>query len=330
MVDSEIRFLIAEDERPVREFLHSVLKERSFDDVHVAVDGQEALEKLESLEPDVLITDLVMPRLNGEELAGRALDMWPDLTVMVTTGNGTIETAVNLLKRGVFDFITKPFTLETLQASIERGVERARGVLELNGVREVIEALMVALESKDAYLRGHGKRVSMMSRRLAGLVGWTKQRVRVLEYAALVHDVGKIGIPESILNKPGPLTEEEMEVIKRHPIYSREILQPVRYLQDALPFVYHHHERYDGRGYPDGIAGEDIPEGARIISVCDTYDAMNSVRAYRPVIPEDRILEVLSAERNKQLDGRFVNVFLEHLDEIRVVVSQEPSEEFCV
>ena len=113
------------------------------------------------------------------------------------------------------------------------------------------------------------------------------------------------------------LTPEEMELVKRHPIYSREILEPVRFLEEALPLVYHHHERYDGGGYPDGIAGEDIPEGARIISVCDTYDAMRSTRSYRTSRPEHRILEIIEKERGKQLDARYVDLFLEHLDEIR-------------
>jgi len=319
MAEEPIKFLIAEDEPAVRSLLCSVLEERDYHDIQEAGDGQEAIERMRKRRPDILITDLKMPRMGGEELARRALILDPDLTILVTTGNGTIENAVRMIKDGVFDFITKPFSIETLNASIERGVERTRNLAELYGVRDVIEALMLALESKDLYLKGHSRRVSRMSGIMAAKLGWPRKRQRLLEYAALVHDVGKIGIQEQILNKPGPLTPWEVSQMKMHPVYSRNILSPVVYLREALPDVYYHHERYDGGGYPEGLKGEAIPIGARIITLCDAYDAMSSDRSYRSAMPEKDILEILNRMKGIQFDPTLVDVFLKHFAEIKEV-----------
>jgi putative two-component system response regulator len=316
-MEDVIRFLIAEDDAPVRSLLRSILEEREFMDVHVARDGMEGLEKLRTLRPDILITDLKMPRMDGEELSRRALRLQPDLTILVTTGNGTIENAVRMMKEGIFDFITKPFSLDALIASIDRGIERTRGLAELHGVRDVIEALMAALESKDIYLKGHSRRVSRMAGFLARALGLPRKKARLLEIAALVHDVGKIGIREEILNKPGPLTPEETKEMRMHPQHSREILRPVGYLRDVLDDVYSHHERYDGSGYMEGLRGEAIPLGARVIAVCDSYDAMASDRAYRPAMPEDEILAIIARLRGIQFDPDLVDLFLKHLPEIK-------------
>src|SRR5262249_56916596 len=135
--------------------------------------------------------------------------------------------------------------------------------------------------------------------------------------AALVHDVGKIGIHEGILNKPGPLTADEMAQMKKHPVYSRDILRSVTFLKDMLPDVYHHHERYDGTGYPDGLVGEAIPIGARVITLCDSYDAMASDRAYRSARSEEEILGVLRRMSGSQFDPALVDLFLEHFSEIK-------------
>lgn len=319
MEEDRIKFLIAEDEPAVQSLLCSVLEERDFHDVQVARDGQEAIERLSVLRPDILITDLKMPRMDGEELARRALLLQPDITILVTTGNGTVENAVRMLKGGVFDFITKPFSIQALISSIDRGVERTRNLAELHGVRDVVEALVAALESKDIYLKGHSRRVSRLSGLIAGKLGWPRRQVRLLEYAALVHDVGKIGIREEILNKPGPLTPSEMELMKKHPVYSRDILRPVAFLREVLPDVYHHHERWQGGGYPEGLKGEAIPLGARIITVADSYDAMASDRAYRPAMSEKEILEVYRRLRGTQFDPALVDLFLRHFQEIKEI-----------
>src|SRR5262245_19041498 len=319
MAEETIKFLIAEDEPAVRSLLCSVLEERDYRDFQQAGDGQEAIERIKKCRPDILITDLKMPRMGGEELARRALLLEPDLTILVTTGNGTIEHAVRMIKEGVFDFITKPFSIETLNASIERGVERTRSLAELYGVRGVIEAHILALDSQDVYLKRHSRRVARMSGIMAAKLGWPRKRQRLLEYAALVHDVGKIGIQEQILNKPGPLTPWESSQMRMHPVYSRNILSPVPYLREALPDVYYHHERFDGGGYPEGLKAEAIPIGARIIAICDAYDAMSSDRSYRAAMPEQDTLEILKKMKGIQFDPALVDLFLEHFAEIKEV-----------
>lgn len=316
-MNADVRFLVADDEKPIRDVICAVLRRHDYRQVETAENGREAHAKLRDCKPDVLITDLVMPEMGGEELSRLSLEYDPDITILVATGNGTIENAVQLMKEGVFDFFTKPFEIDDLQCRIERGVERAKSLFRTQAEQQLIDSLMNALESKDPHLRGHGKRVSVMAGRLARIAGWSCHQVRLLECAALVHDVGKIGVPEQILGKPGALTDAEMAIVKKHPVYSKEILEPAKGLEAVLPLVYHHHERIDGQGYPDGIAGDEIPEGARIISICDTYDAMRSKRAYKTSIPEPRILEVLEAENGKQLDAFYVDIFLKHLEEIR-------------
>ena len=323
MAEETLKFLVAEDEPAVQSFLCAVLEEQDHRNVAVALDGQDALQKIRAIRPDILITDIKMPRMDGEELSRKALELVPDLTILVTTGNATIESAVRMMKSGIYDFITKPFSIETLVASIDRSVERSRSLAELHGVREVIEALMAALESKDVYLRGHSRRVSLLCGAMAGYLGWPRKRVRLLEYAALVHDIGKIGVREQILSKNGPLSPDEFAQIRRHPVYSRDILRPVVYLQDALPDVYHHHERWTGGGYPEGIAGEAIPIGARIIAVCDAYDAMATDRAYRAAMSETEVLDALRRGRGTQFDPAIVDLFFEHFDQLREIHGHE-------
>ena len=143
-----------------------------------------------------------------------------------------------------------------------------------------------------------------------------------MSYAAKLHDVGKIGVHEDILNKPGPLTADEFEIMKRHPVLSRDILKPVSFLRPCLPAVYHHHERLDGRGYPDGIPGDEIPLGARIITVVDSFDAMHSDRAYRSALPTERILEIIAESSGTQLDPDIAGVFLRDFVQI---VSLDPN-----
>jgi putative two-component system response regulator len=169
---------------------------------------------------------------------------------------------------------------------------------------------MMALETKDPYLRNHSNRVALLSKELSLAAGLPEEEALVVERAALVHDLGKIGVPEVILHKPGPLTREEFEYIKKHPVYSAEIIRPLKAFAPCVHHVYHHHERIDGSGYPEGLKGNDIPLGARIIAVCDAHDAMASDRPYRPALTPDTILRNLLAARGTHLDGDLVDLFL--------------------
>jgi putative two-component system response regulator len=313
-VSEPLKVLVAEDEPTMLSLMGSILENRGDLNVALATNGEEALAKVLRDSPDLLITDLKMPRMSGEDLSSRALALRPELTVLVTTGNGTLEGAIQLMRKGIFDYITKPFLVTDFLASVDRAVERVRSSPISRDSQAIIRALLTALETKDPYLKNHSSRVAARSSKLALDFGLPKEEAILVERAALVHDLGKIGVPEAVLHKPGPLTEQEFLQIKKHPRYSAEIVQPLTDFRGCLPYILHHHERMDGTGYPDGLAGEEIPLGARIIAVCDAFDAMASDRPYRPALGRPVILTNLLAARGKQLDGRLVEVFLKNLE----------------
>lgn len=312
-----VRILVAEDEAPVRSLLGELLAELPDVEVELTEDGETAWRRLEEYRPDVLITDLRMPRLSGEELTSRALQLCPDMTVLIETGNPTIDGAVELLRGGAYDFITKPFDLVDLQTAIGRAVEEARGRLRGRSADVVVSSLMAALEARDPYLRGHSRRVSVFARLLGQDVGLRGEALQRLEWEALVHDLGKIGITDAILHKRGRLTDEEYEEMKLHAGYSADIIRPLADLRGgeaSVRTVCHHHERVDGRGYPAGLSGAQIPLHSRIISVCDTYDAMTSDRPYRTAVADETARARLREAAGTQLDGELVEVFLANLD----------------
>jgi len=311
-----IDVLVADDEPAARYLVDSILEVSGWKRPVLACDGKEALQLLEESDFDVLITDLDMPQMSGDKLIPKALEINPDLTVLVMTGYGTIDRAVDLMKTGVYDFLCKPFEVDNFLVSLNKARDRVLNLSEVRGIREVVEALMAALESKDRYLEGHSSRVARYAVGLGGLLELNRRDLKVLEYAALLHDVGKIGIHEDILTKPSQLSDAEFDEIKKHPGYGRDILAPVSFLKPCLPIVLHHHERVDGRGYPHGIGGDEIPYCARIISVVDSFDAMNSQRSYRKALPVDKILDILAEVSGTQLDGEMCRVFLEHFEQI--------------
>ncbi len=185
-------------------------------------------------------------------------------------------------------------------------------------VISMVKSLVYAIEAKDIYTRGHSERVSRFSMRLGEELGLTAEEKKVLQWAAVLHDIGKIGIPESILNKPGPLDEDEYREVKDHPLKGDTILEPLAQLSGSLPGILHHHERWDGKGYPEGLKGERIPLPSRIIAVADTFDAITSDRAYRKAKTPAQALAVLEQVAGSQLDPRLVRVF-------RKVLQQDPS-----
>lgn len=314
--DQALKILVADDEPAARDLVTHILEEEGWPVPEHARDGQEALDRLEESHWDILVTDLDMPRMSGEILARKALERSSDLTVVVTTGNGSVSKAVELMQHGVIDFIMKPYDIDEFLASMERARHRALNVHEIRGMREVVEALLAALESKDRYLNGHSARVSRFALELGRIAGLDRGGLRFLEYSALLHDVGKIGIPEEILNKPGRLNELELTRIRSHPGVSRDILKPVNFLEPCLESVYHHHENYDGTGYPEGKSGEEIPIGSRIISIVDAFDAMTSDRSYRGAMTTEEALSRIEEGAGQQFDPGLVRLFLENFEQV--------------
>lgn len=197
---------------------------------------------------------------------------------------------------------------ERLQA-INVALVRTQRQLELAEIN-TITTLVLTEEAKDPYVRGHSRRVTKCAQEIAQELGFSEEECKVIERAGILHDIGKIGISDAILNKPDKLNEEEWAIIKKHPQRGAEILEPLKFLNKEVEMIAHHHERLDGKGYPDGLKGEAIPPGARILAVADTFDAMNSERAYRKPLPEDVIIKELKDASGSQLDSHIVAAFL--------------------
>jgi putative two-component system response regulator len=326
--------LVVDDEPRLRQVLVRLMESDGFT-CREASTGLEALERLKE-DPCVLVlTDLRMPGMDGIELLRRIRAAWPDTAIVLITAVADVEVAVSCLAMGALDYLTKPFHLEEVRARVSQALEKRLLLIENRGYQEGLEERVAiqarrleelflasiqsfaeALEVKDFYTRGHSIRVSQYSSVIASAMGLDPDTVRQIELGGHVHDIGKIGVRESVLNKEGPLTPEEYQHIMTHPLVGWRILLPI--LGDAplaLNIVRSHHERYDGRGVPDALKGEDIPLEARIAAVADTFDAMTSGRPYRglPLTLEETLAEVKNSA-GTQFDPDIVKVFLDAVE----------------
>lgn len=337
--------LVVDDDPAIRKVLSLGLERMDFG-VRLASNGQEALDLLSSkdLEPDCVLLDIRMPVLSGREALPKIRELYPLTPVVMLTAYNDLATGLDAMKNGAFDYLVKPSRLEHIaevigkavryreimrekfeldrkkeeyRLSLEQSIEST--ALELNETyrklktanMQTVQALAETIEAKDQYTQGHCERVKSLSLKLADTLGMPIERMEALEVAALLHDIGKIGIPERILNKAGPLEPEENEVIKMHPIIGAQILSIVELFAKAVNGVRHHHERWDGQGYPDGIAGEDIDPLARIIALADTFDAMAQTRPYRGALPIQEILDEIKSQRGRQFAPEVVDAFFE-------------------
>lgn len=293
--------LIVDDEPRLRQVMVHLMRGDGFQCVE-AGNGIEALEQLQKHAAILVLSDLRMPKMDGFALLREIRSLHPDVAVVMITAVADVEIAVNCLAIGAADYVIKPYQLEDVRARVAQALEKRRMVLELRAYRESLEervqaqarrleelflasvqSLAEALELKDPYTRGHSVRVSHYSTVIAQGMGLGGEMLRQIELGGHVHDIGKIGVRETVLNKPDRLTAEEYEHIMTHPMLGWRILAPL--LGDtphALNIVRSHHERYDGRGIPDGLAGTTIPLEARIAAAADALDAMTSDRPYRP------------------------------------------------
>jgi response regulator RpfG family c-di-GMP phosphodiesterase len=270
----------------------------------VAGDGREGLEQFRATLPPLTVTDLKMPVMDGIALLQAIRQVDTDAAVIVLTGAADVKTAIESLKLGAHDFIMKPVNVDELliaaeralerrqllverreyQALLERRVEEATANLE-SAYHQTLEALGAALDSRDVGTESHSRRVHGYSLALAREHGVSRDQLNDLAHGVLLHDIGKIGIPDAILLKPGPLTAEEWRVMRTHPEIGKRLIEKIPFLHGAIPVVWCHHEKWDGTGYPRGLEGEDIPLHARIFSVVDAFDAMTFDRPYSRAIP---------------------------------------------
>jgi putative two-component system response regulator len=325
------RCLVVDDEPRLRYVLRRLLESDGFE-CFEAGDGVEALDVLARVPVTLVLSDLRMPRMDGLELLQQVVARSPETAVLLISAVADVEVAVNCLAIGAMDYLTKPFHLDEVRARVMQALEKRRLIQENRGYREHLEervaaqarrleelflasiqSLAQALEVKDPYTRGHSIRVSDYSVVIARTMGLDAEMVRQIELGGHVHDIGKIGVREAVLNKPGPLTDEEYEHIMTHPMVGWRILSPL--LTDtpmALNVVRWHHERVDGRGIPDGLAGSDIPLEARIACVADSFDAMTSSRPYRRNRPRtmDEAIAELRRCSGSQFDAEVLDAFL--------------------
>ncbi len=307
--------LVVDDDPAVADILSRFLVREGYN-VTVAHTGKEALERVGERHPDLILLDVMMPEMDGFTTCQHLKDNRHTALIPVTmlTGSDDYENRRRGIESGADDFLSKPFEQNILRARIRSQLRLKRLTDHLEDTENVIFTLAQVVEAKDAYTEGHLRRLRSYGQRVAEACHLDELEVSAVEYGGILHDIGKIGISEAVLLKPGPLTDEEMNEMKRHPEIGARIIEPMRFAKDVAPIIRGHHERWDGTGYPDGLCGEDIPIGARIISIADAYDAMTTDRPYRAALSDAEAMARLRAARGTQLDPHLLDVFLSLLD----------------
>ena len=280
--------------------------------------------------PDLILMDISMPEMDGFEVVKelkKCESGWRDTPVIFLTGNEDEDTETKGLSLGAMDFIRKPFVASVLVLRVKHAVELIRLQRNLEGMVEektrenenlflhVVESLADAIDAKDNYTKGHSGRVAIYSKEIAKRYGYDEKHQEQIFMMGLLHDVGKIGVPDEVINKPGRLTDEEFAKIKKHPGIGGKILGNIKEMPSLVAGAKWHHERYDGKGYPEGLAGDDIPEEARIIAVADAYDAMTSTRSYRGALPVEVVRGEIEKGKGSQFDPKFADIMIEMIDE---------------
>ena len=341
--EAPIRILVVDDEPKVRELIQRLLERDGYVCEGVG-DAQAALERLRDGVPVALVvSDINMPGMSGLDLLAAVRERHEEVAVLMVTGVDDRRVGVHALELGAYGYVTKPFDRNELAINVANALERRRLTLlaraahdRLEGeVRrrteqirrreeEIAHRLVAAAGFRHSETGDHVRRIGLYSAALGRLLGWPEARVDDLRVAAMMHDIGKIGVPDSILLKPGPLLPQEFEVIKGHTLIGARILDrsDVPMLHMAREIALSHHERWDGSGYPHGLAGDAIPESARIVAVVDVYDALVHDRVYRAALPEDRVLEMIVEQMGRHFDRQAAEAFLSASSRFRDIREQ--------
>ena len=319
--------LIVDDDEFNLETAGDIIKEKY--SIFTASSGDAALKFLEENQPRLILLDLYMPGIDGREIMKRIKEneLWKKIPIIILTSDTSPKTEKECIELGAAGFITKPFVpmvmmsyisriieLAELQNDLEKRLEEKTKLLEKMSLNSIM-VIANTIDAKDAYTSGHSMRVAQTSAAIATHLDWSEKEVQNIYYIALLHDIGKIGVPDSILNKPGKLNVEEFEVIKKHPVIGNDILKDIHMIRSVAEGALYHHERYDGHGYPFGLAGENIPYCARIIGIADAYDAMTSNRIYRRKLIRKNVIKEFEDGRGKQFDPHLTDLFLDMLRE---------------
>ena len=327
LIEGPVTLLVVDDEESIRNALRKFLVQQGYE-VATAATGEEALAVLQQQKVTGMLLDVNLPGINGVELVPRIMELEPTIAILMLTAVNDATSAALCMQRGALDYLIKPIDLGHLGRAIHHALQRRHTLLEGQQINQwlkdevaarvterrleqanqerisvaTLEALVNALEAKDPYLRGHSARVADLSAMVAAEAGCSDEEVEAVRTGGRLHDIGKIGIREEILNKQGPLTEEEYEHVKQHVTVGSQILSPLVHLRDVIGFVRSHHERWDGTGYPDRLAGEAIPLGARIVGAVEIFDALTTARPYQEKMPPE-----VAVERMRDLIGTVVD-----------------------
>ncbi len=291
------RILVVDDESSARGALEVLLRREGFEvrDVH---DGETALAECATFRPDLILLDIVMPGIDGFEVC-RRIKNTPEtrLTpVVLITGLSATEDRINGINAGADDFLSKPIDFSELLARTRSLLKLKQYTDELENAETVLFTLAQSIEARDPYTHGHCERLAQMSSRLGERLRLPDDDIKALRWAGIVHDVGKVAVPDSILLKPGPLTPEEIVIMRKHAEVGERICAPLRSFRLVLPIIRHHHEKRDGSGYPDALSGEAIPLTARILQLADVYDALTTNRPYRTAVSSEEALSMMNQE----------------------------------
>ncbi len=327
LADVPISLLVVDDEEPIRNALKKFLTQQGYE-VATAASGEDALRILQRQKISVLLLDVRMPGKSGIDLVPQVLELEPSVAILMLTAVNDATTAALCMQRGAMDYLTKPIDLADLARAILRAIRRRDSLIEQANLNQwlkeevavrtaelrreraklerlsvaTLEALVNALEAKDPFIRGHSTRVADLGALIAAELGLGDEQVEQVRMAGRLHDIGKIGIREEILNKEGPLTTEEYEQVKQHVVVGSQILAPLTHLGEIISYVRSHHERWDGQGYPDALKSEQIPLGARILAAAEIYDALTTARPYQEKMPPDVAVERMRDLASSALD----------------------------
>jgi putative nucleotidyltransferase with HDIG domain len=324
-----VAVLVVDDEEPIRNALKRYLAQQQFE-VYAAASADEALEQLRRHKIALMLSDIRMPGTSGIDLVPQALEIEPDLAILMLSAVNDATSAALCMQRGAMDYLTKPLELADLGRAVQRALKRRESQLEQRQLNQwlkdevatrsvelqrerfklervsvaTLEALVNALEAKDPYMRGHSARVADLSATIAAQLGAPDDQVELVRTAGRLHDIGKIGTREEVLNKHGPLTPDEFEHVKQHVLIAAQILAPLAHLGTVISDVRYHHERWDGGGYPDGLKGDEIPLGARVIAAAEIYDALTTTRPYQEKLAPAQAVERMADLAGTVLDPR--------------------------
>ncbi len=327
-------FLVADDEFPIVKIITDILAiHPNTSAVFTANDGERAIYLYENNPIDIVITDILMPRLSGIDLIKKLKKINNDIHIIVVSAYSNIDLVREAIRGGAYDYILKPFSMDEIMFAVNRVIDRLKLLEERknyvssleNKIKEVtadlrgsffetLSVILNLLEAKSKTTMEHSNNVANLAEKLARLMNFDEEKIENIKIGAKLHDIGKIGIPDNVLLKPSILTKEEFEIVKNHPILGRNIVSPILNIsQDILDFIYYHHERFDGSGYPVGLKGEDIPIAARIANVTNSYVAMTTSSEFKE--EKTKKEAVLEIENNigRQFDPEIARLFLDKI-----------------